>query len=78
MAREKDLMIWSEDGVWLQTVDGDGRVRSSFCGRLSRTSVENFCHEHGLAFAVHGSAGRATAARGPSTGAQARLVPCRG
>jgi len=66
-----ECIIWSESGAWLQTLDGDGRKRSSYIGQLSRVSCENFCQVQGLAFHV---AGRASAARVKPlcAGAQAR------
>lgn len=41
-------MIWTPDGVWLQTLGVDGRRRSSYCGRLSLASASAFCGERKL------------------------------
>lgn len=38
----RECMIWTPDGVWLQT-RSEGRLRSSWCGRLSLASVSQFC-----------------------------------
>lgn len=37
-----ECMIWNDGSVWLQTVDGE-RVRTSYVGHLSLTSVQEFC-----------------------------------
>lgn len=49
----QDVVIWSEEGTWLQTMDGEGRRRSSFCGVLSLTSVQLFCQKRHIAFCIH-------------------------
>lgn len=49
-----EVMIWTESGVWLQTYDREGRMHLSGCGRLSLTSVQGFCEEHGLDLIVKG------------------------
>ena len=41
-------IIWTERGVWLQTVDGNGQVKVSDCGRLSLQAVREFCEERGI------------------------------
>lgn len=43
-------MIWTPDGVWLQTVDSSGRVWSHYVGKLTVYSAESFCRERGWRF----------------------------
>lgn len=52
MADSREVMIWTEEGVWLQGVDERGQTRSSYVGRLSLVSVEAFCRQHGLVLEV--------------------------
>jgi hypothetical protein len=48
---EKAIMIQGEDGgCWLQTVDEQGRRRSSYVGRLRRSVVEAWCGQHGVSY----------------------------
>lgn len=65
----RECMIWTENGVWLQTTDSEGRLRLSGCGKLSLASVQAFCQRRRIPLSV---VGRATAARGLTVGAQAR------
>lgn len=51
MKRDDDVMIWTENGTWLQTRQGEV-VRSSYVGRLSLVSVESFCRERGVKLMV--------------------------
>lgn len=39
------LLIWTPGGVWLQTQE-EGLRRSSYCGKLSVSSVEAFAALH--------------------------------
>jgi len=43
-------LLWTEDGTWLQVVDGYGRTRLSDLGPLARLSVELFAHDRGIEF----------------------------
>ena len=47
-----ECVLWTEDGVWLQTFDVGGTMRLSGLGRMSLHGVEIFCEERGLAFEV--------------------------
>jgi len=67
-----ECMIWTESGVWLQTIDGEGRVRLSGLGKLSLVSVQDFCRRHKLPLSV---VGRAPAARGMLSATDARARP---
>lgn len=45
---ERECIIWTENGVWLQTFDSDGRMRLCDCGRITLDSVEAFARAKGL------------------------------
>lgn len=53
-----DGMIYDRGGVWLQT-RAPGEIRTCYVGRLSLTSVQEFCAKHKLRLWVvrDGSAG---------------------
>lgn len=55
-----ECMIWGRDGAWLQTRGEDGRLRSSYVGRVDFNGLCEFCYDIGLPFYT---VGRATAAR---------------
>jgi hypothetical protein len=59
----RDCLIWTDDGVWLQTRGEDGVTRSSYCGQLDRLSVEFFAQTRGLGLHVH-EPGRRSVAKG--------------
>lgn len=48
MRERQPCMIWTKDGVWLQTFDETGTMRLSGCGQLSLHSVEVFCRDRGI------------------------------
>lgn len=48
--RKFPCMLWTPEGVWLQTYTSEGQVKSSYCGRLSFYSVAKFAAERKLAF----------------------------
>ena len=41
--RTQELMIWTPDGVWLQTGHDEGGVRLSHCGVIPLDEVKHFC-----------------------------------
>ena len=51
-ANEGECMIWTPDGIWYQYVDEFQNVGSSFVGRISRRSVDEFCRENRLALST--------------------------
>lgn len=52
-----DGMIYDKGGVWLQT-RGPGEIRTCYVGRLSLTSVQEFCFKHKLRLWVVGEKSR--------------------
>lgn len=67
---EREAVIWTESGTWLQTRKGD-IVRSSYVGRLSLGAVEGFCSRRGIKLVLRESRGR-------SAGNGSAVVPCPG
>lgn len=55
-------MIWSENGVRLQTYDREGQMRLSDLGKLSLHSVQEFCQARGIMLCIRGRNFRATVA----------------
>lgn len=51
---DNSLMIWTPEGVWLQTYTELGELRLSFVGVVSLGSVHAFCRSRGLRLAVRG------------------------
>lgn len=41
--KRRELMIWTPDGVWLQTGAEDGALRLSHCGVIPLDEVKGFC-----------------------------------
>ena len=41
-------LIWTEGGVWLQTMDGEGRRRSSYVGKIEIEHVRFFAQSRGI------------------------------
>lgn len=46
--KERASMIWTPDGVWLQTFDQMGAMKLSGCGKIALHSVEFFCASRGI------------------------------
>lgn len=49
---KREEMIWTKDGVWLQTYAEDGAVRLSGCGKMDYAECQKFCFLHDLALTV--------------------------
>lgn len=54
---KEPCMIWTKDGVWLQTHDSMGCMHLSGCGKLSLHSVEVFCRDRGITLYVKTAGG---------------------
>jgi hypothetical protein len=52
-----DCMIWTPDGVWLQTFDERGVMHLSGCGRMRLHQVEVFCRDRGIELLVKTAGG---------------------
>jgi hypothetical protein len=59
----RDRLIWTDDGVWLQTLGEDGVRQSSYCGQLDWVSEEFFVQSRGLYLYVHESGQRSVASK---------------
>lgn len=46
--QKEECMMWSENGVRLQTYNQYGELRLSDLGCLSLTSVQDFCERRGI------------------------------
>lgn len=46
--RAGDQVIWTPNGVWFQHENGNGDVHLSDCGKISLSSVREFCRKHSL------------------------------
>lgn len=57
--RSEPAMVWTAEGVWLQTFDDQGQMRLSGCGQISLESVKFFCKTRGLQLTIV-EAGRRT------------------
>jgi hypothetical protein len=55
--RNEACMIWTPDGVWLQTYDETGARRLSGCGRMRLHQVEVFCRDRGIDLLVKTAGG---------------------
>lgn len=60
--RQNAYMIWSENGVRLQTYDREGQMRLSDLGKLSLHSVQEFCQARGITLCIRGRNFRASVA----------------
>lgn len=58
------VMIWTPDGVWLQTYDSEGNMKLSGCGKLSRPAVEFFCASRGIELSIRNADARELRANG--------------
>lgn len=49
---QPEYLILAPDGAWLQSVDLEGRVRLSWCGRLSLEAAKLFCGSNDVELVV--------------------------
>lgn len=45
---KRECLLWSPDGLWLQTFSQDGQLRLSYAGRVSYLSAYDFAQRHHL------------------------------
>ena len=69
MANDPESITWTPGGVWLKTVDWDGKVRTSFMGQRSLERIKHFCEMNGIRLYVHHAVGEPKSPARTGTGA---------
>lgn len=58
--RREECVIWKDSGVVLQTYDREGQMHLSDLGRISLTSIQDFCQARKIRLYVRRENARAT------------------